>query len=990
MTAAIVLVVVIVVVGAGAYAAFRGATPSSNTITRCSPPTSAGCSGYTVKEDVQLEIPIRSTQQGTSVPITAFLPSGERPSGYLFYFGDGTSIPSNSSTVDHIYQSPGHYIVSAQANVSGSWHDSYHQLVVVDVTASFASASAGTVPGVSGTVLSNSTTSVRPTPVLTPGQAVTVQGVYTALPTDPTWTAQPPTLSTTGGYVVTRSGTNTSAQATVQYNNSGVYSLEFVGSSVRGSQVADQLFVWTVFVAPSGVHASLTAGAFASSPHPGIIKAYENTPGGTYTSDPAIDYDIVGFEILINIYQTLVFYNGTQAGQNPGSYVPELATCVPGSAECQKLYGQTLVSGWNYTFVVSGSPRFYDPATGNSWGVYPSDVVFSLARTMGFATQPCNGCNNGWIVTQSLLPNGSFSWDGGIHAPYNNTPQNVFGAMDVNGTGCPAVAMTQDHGCVTFHVFGGGQGWPYFLQLIGDTEGSGIVPCGWFSAPAQGAGIPYWTAGTVSGSGDHPCLLPGGATATSSAAYQSAVAAIPATGWDSWETVGSGVTGTYLGNVQNNMVGSGPYYMANYQVGLSYTLQANPAYQSNPDCTWVNCQPATGQYAPTVEVIWEQSPSFGEQALAAGIADYAGIPSTDFGTLVDLSQQGDLTALSIPTINIYFFPFVLDFSIAQAKKYTSNPVTVPADWFSNVGIRQFFAHAYPYQTIQQTINTKEGIETGFPYGGAIPQFMSDYYPKNISWPSGDPCTDATSLSCAVYWWNAVTNSAGPLYDPETAACSTALPCEFPVFGVLGDPDTDQRLTLWAGEIQQISGGKVKIDPIDIPEADLVTGQFSPPGQNFAPVYSIRWVPDYPDPTDYVRPLYLPDNVFTFSAAVAEQLGLGTFNSSACHSATDYVYWANLPSIPNNCQGAAYEAMNVAFTLAGPLPDSPQRVLLYNFGEKIANGLALYIYMYQQNLVPSLGPWIDPGSFNANVVIGAGGDTPWFWITGNSVAAAGST
>lgn len=988
-TAAIVLVVVVVVVGAGAYAAFRNVGPTSNTVSACSPPTSPGCTGLLPIHDVSLLSPIRSTQQGTTVPFTAAVPSGEKVLGYRFNFGDGSTQSSATPSVDHVFQSAGNYIVSVQANVSGVWHDNYRALVVLTVTNSFATASAGALPGVGGTILANSTSSVSPSGVLQPGQAVTVEGAYSSLPTDPSWTVQSPQITATGGTVTTSSNTSTTSTATVRYSAPGVYTIDFIGGSSKGSVVAHQLYVWTVFVAAAGDQASLRAGAFAVSPHPGTIEAYEDTPGGTYTSDPAIDYDIVGFEIIINVYQTLVFYNGTQTGQNPDSYVPVLATCVPGSAECQSLYGTSLVSGDNFTFVVSSAAHFYDPATGNSWGVYPSDVVFSLARTMGFSVLPCVGCNNGWILTQSLLPNGNYSWDGGFHAPYNNTPQNIFDSMDVNGSACPAAAMTNDHGCVTFHVNGGGLNWPYFLQLIGDTEGAGIVPCGWFSAPAQGAGIPYWTAGTITGSGDHPCTLPGGATSTGDASFQAAVAAMPATGWDNWENVGSGATGTYLGNVQNNMVGSGPYYMANYQVGLSYELAANPAYQQNPDCTWSACQPPAGKYAKTVDVLWEASPVYGEQAMAAGIADYAGIPSTDFGTLVQLAQEGKLIALSIPTVNIYFFPFDLAFSVVDAKKYTTNPLTVPSDWFSNVGIREFFAHAYPYSTIQQTINTKDGIETGFPYGGAIPQFLADYYPRNVSWPASDPCTNATNIACASYWWNAVNDPSSTVYDPEVSGCTTQLPCEFPIFGVIGDPDTDQRLGLWASEISQISGGKVRVDPVDLPEADIVTGQFSSPGQNFAPLYSIRWVPDYPDPTDYVRPLYYPDNVFTYSSAVAEQFALSAFNSSSCHSGTDYVYWANQPVIPNDCQGAAFEAMNVAFGLAAPLPDGAQRVLLYNLGEHIANSLALYVYMYQQNLVPALGPWIDPGSFNANVVIGAGGDTPWFWITGNSVQYAGS-
>jgi hypothetical protein len=239
----------------------------------------------------------------------------------------------------------------------------------------------------------------------------------------------------------------------------------------------------------------------------------------------------------------------------------------------------------------------------------------------------------------------------------------------------------------------------------------------------------------------------------------------------------------------------------------------------------------------------------------------------------------------------------------------------------------------------------------------------------------------------------MTDSSSPYYDPETAACTTASPCRVPLFGVIGDSDTDQRLTLWATQLASFSGGRLQAYLVDVNEAVIVQGQYSAPGTSFEPVYAIRWVPDYPDPTDYVRPLYLPDTVYTYSGAVAEQLSGGVFNASAScpANATDYAGWAaQTTPIPNGCQGEAYWAMNRAFALAAPMPDNATRVALYAQGEAIANDLALYVYMFQQELVPALGPWVDGASFNANPIIGAGGDTPWFWITGTSVAHPGST
>jgi hypothetical protein len=70
----------------------------------------------------------------------------------------------------------------------------------------------------------------------------------------------------------------------------------------------------------------------------------------------------------------------------------------------------------------------------------------------------------------------------------------------------------------------------------------------------------------------------------------------------------------------------------------------------------------------------------------------------------------------------------------------------------------------------------------------------------------------------------------------------------------------------------------------------------------------------------------------------------------------------------------------AFSLAGPMPDGPARVLTYNIGEQIANRLAIYVYLYQSDTIVPLAPWISPGSYDASILTGGGGDTIWFTLT----------
>ncbi len=982
------MIVVILVVGGLGYVGLNAAQPGVVTKSSCEPATSAQCSQGSAAHDISLQVPFRSVQQGNPVPFAATLPGGETASSYNFTFGDGTNSGTvSTSSVTHSYANPGTYIASVTALVKGAVHDNYFGLVIITVSAAFTSAQSSNVPGVAGAITANSSGASNPTAILAPGGTVSFSGSYTGAPTNPAFSLAPPTVK--GPSTPTSaSNTSSSAAASFSFPNPGTFTVTFVGLATSASANAYQNYTWTVFVAPTGLHAGAANAQVTTSPHKGTLSVYELAPGGSNSEDPAIDYETLGYEPILNVYQTLVAYNGTRTGPSPTDYVPVIATCVPGSTtganNCQSLYGSSLSDGTNYTFVISPNAKFYDPNTGNSWGVYPTDVLFSIARTMAFADLPCAGCNNGWILTQSLLPNGNASWDGGIHAPYNNTPQGVFQNMIVNGTSCPAAALTNAHGCITFQAVGGGLSWPYFLELIADPLGASIVPCGWFSAAPQSAGIPDWTYGNVNGNGDHPCGMPG------STGYGVAPSAMSPKAWDTWQL--SGNSAPYWGNVQWAMAGSGPYYMADLRPGVSYFLRTNPAYTPNPLCTWTGCWPAVGTYAGNVSVTWETNQVPGEQAYAAGTADFATIPSTDVSFLLQLVAQGKLSATSFPSISIFFFPFDMNTSLSGAAQYTSNPITIPADFFSHVGVRETFARSYPYNTIQQNINTKGGIQYFFNYGGAIPQFMANYYPTNVSWPSGDPVDNPSLVGSAAWWWQQTTTQGTPYYSKEISTmCTRANPCQLPLFGQTGAPDLDQRIALWISQIETITNGAVKPTAIDINFVDeVILSTSSAPGTNPLPVFNLGWAPDYPDPTDYVTPMYQADATYTRSDAVVEQLSLPQFsNTTVCGSSTtNYTYWSNVAQttggIPEACQGIAYKSMLYAMGVAAVAPVGPGRVLLYNEIEQIANGLALYVYWGQQNLVFSGASWINLNSINQNVCIGGGGDQTWYTIQGNGV------
>jgi len=730
--------------------------------------------------------------------------------------------------------------------------------------------------------------------------------------------------------------------------------------------------------------------------------------------DPAVAYDAGSYEPILNVYQTLVNYNGSSTD----TFVPTLATCVPGTVQCVTDYGSNLTGFVGsqpiyWTFVIDPAAHFYDPTTKASWGVYPTDVMFSFARTLGYALLPYETKDPGWIQAQALLPSGTVPWDNGIHSPLNNTPGNILGSMLINATGyCPSTALTDAHGCVTFIATGNGTDWPFFLQLVADNLGASIVPCGWFSA--QGAGMPGW--GSNAAHGDGPCAVPqlGASQSTSSAAWASYLgnftnpsnknAATNATSWDAFEEQANSQPGVNP-NVQFSMVGSGPYY-ADVVPGTAYELSANPAYVQPSGCsgasglaTYVGyCDPASGTYSAQVNVYWEPDDSVGIGQYRAHTADFAGIEAVHTTTLLQLADQGDLYYFASPTLSSFFTPINLYWNSTGYKElYPSGPLpNIPANLFTSLALRQFYTHAYPYATVETTVRTVDGIQFLFNAGGPIPVGMGNYYPSNVSFPSGDPDTNPSDVGGAAWWWAQATNPSSLYYDPQLASCTSLHPCTWAIEALTGDPSDDIAIADWIAEIKSLTGGE--LEPFGVPPSSC--DYFNCPNplsssayQNALVSYTgTGWAPDYPDPTDYMAPTAYPNASYTGPDAFSQQLGYGraaTVNNTTCgHSATTYanlVYWAHQAENPANftltstCQGVAYSVAVHWMYVAAGLPVGPTRTLDYNLIEQILNGLSMFVYNGQSTQIQSAAPWIQQSSINQNPMIGGGGDQFWFQI-----------
>ena len=108
----------------------------------------------------------------------------------------------------------------------------------------------------------------------------------------------------------------------------------------------------------------ISADAEVKNPDTFILANY----GNLRTLDPSVAYDVTSSQRLWNIYQTLVFFDGSHTDK----FIPLVATQVPTLEN-----GGISADGKTYTFTIRKGIKFHEGGD-----LTPADVVYSFKRNM--------------------------------------------------------------------------------------------------------------------------------------------------------------------------------------------------------------------------------------------------------------------------------------------------------------------------------------------------------------------------------------------------------------------------------------------------------------------------------------------------------------------------------------------------------------------------------------------------------------------------------
>jgi len=630
----------------------------------------------------------------TTFTATVTPPPFVSSTGTQWDFGDGSKQSSTGDTIAHTYANPGNYFVLSTASLSnGKTVDNAQGLFPIQV-----GAAPVTNPNPLGTTTAlgalafNKTLSSSGAPFIAVGGHIAFVGAVAQPPTfewdnlvnavanswvNYTWTVTQLRVDVGDG---TAPVTNASADpfpVTHTYATGGIFAATLQVTTGNFSAAQTNGTPANPTPTPTGatlittVGLTVAGGAYKEITYsgnvikPGIITNMEAVTGGYTTLDPALDYESTGFEVISNVYETLLAYNGTSTE----NFVPVVSNQIPTVAN-----GKVSSDFMNYTFHIRPGLKFSNGDAITAW-----DVKYSITRTMLFNSG--SPFPPGWIISQFLVPTTFIS---GLTTPSgcqlgkpgcSLDPALTFSVVD------GAIAVDNATQELTFHLSSPAPPL-LFYQVVADPLGAAIMDHLWLES--NGPRIVWTPAGFIN--------------------------------YEKYSALAN-----YVPAWRNGAVGSGPYmidYVANPD---SVVLKPNPTFQVLPGVPAATVSKVVLQYVADA--------STRELSLESGQADIAGIPSAHYDVASRLQGLGLIRIQFNPTLNMFWWNFNLEiYQSAVGSSANPYGNQVPPDFFVDLNMRKAFAYAYNYgQYLDQILGNKKFNATfGTPFNGIIPSGMIGY------------------------------------------------------------------------------------------------------------------------------------------------------------------------------------------------------------------------------------------------------------------------
>jgi len=410
---------------------------------------------------------------GSPITFTAITSlSSATVTSVVWNFGDGANQTSSGATITHTYADGGRYLVMAQVTAtyqnfvfSGSTVGSNNlALLPLSVQPSLTpdQAQEASVPTISFPSASNPTA-----PVFNVGDVLHPVGGFLEAPANSNWTITQYAWDFGNGNKQTVAASNDTGlpleNVTATYSAPGLYPLSLTLTTVSNGATLDVTTIRTIAVKSSTLSFALLTSS-SGVQNPSVITFAEVAAGGPETFDPQIDDEEVGMGVIVNIFQTLVQFNGSSTV----SFIPYLAAVLPTQEN-----GGISSDYKTYTFRIRNDQYFSngDPVTAY-------DVWFTMARCIAF-TAGSPGTSD-YVQAQFLIP--------GV--------QNGTASMYTNNTWAAAnQAVTYDNATdtVTFH-FNRPMLPTLTFQALASAYGGAIVDSRYASSVGAGFNEADWSS----------------------------------------------------------------------------------------------------------------------------------------------------------------------------------------------------------------------------------------------------------------------------------------------------------------------------------------------------------------------------------------------------------------------------------------------------------------------------------------------------------------